>query len=211
MQRYGGVMTSATQIRMSPDEALQALKEGNERFTAGQATHHDWVKLMLATADEQYPHSLVLSCLDSRVPVEAIFDQGIGDIFVGRVAGNIVNDDLLGSMEFGTKIAGSKLIVVLGHTSCGAVKAAIDKQVLGKLTATLGLIEPAISRVEPGERGRTSSDKTYVDRVVEANVRKSVSDVLERSEIIAGLVETGDLKVVGAVYDLESGRVSWLG
>jgi len=198
------------QRAMTPDEALAQLKAGNERYTSGESTRFEWLAQARQTADGQYPHSIVLSCLDSRVPVEAIFDQGIGDIFVGRVAGNFENTDMLGSMEFGTKLAGSKLIVVLGHTSCGAVKGTIAGAEMGNLTETLENIEPAVERTRVGSMGRTTEDPDYVARVVEENVRITVRDIRERSEIIQDLVRSGDLKVVGAVYDLRSGEVAWL-
>ena len=205
-----GTMTADEQRAMTPDEALAELKAGNERYTSDESTRYEWLTQARQTAGGQYPHSVVLSCLDSRVPVEAIFDQGIGDIFVGRVAGNFENTDMLGSMEFGTKLAGSKLIVVLGHTSCGAVKGTIAGAEMGNLTETLENIEPAVERTPAGSMGRTTEDPDYVARVVEENVRLTVRDIRERSEVIDDLVRSGDLKVVGAVYDLESGGVAWL-
>jgi len=201
------VMSSSDQRSMTPDQAIDRLKAGNRRFVRGEHTQFDYIDQAEATAAGQFPHSIVLSCLDSRVPVEAVFDQGIGDIFVGRVAGNFENTDMLGSMEFGTKLAGSKLIVVLGHTSCGAVKGAIAGAEMGNLTATLANIRPAINAV--GMSG-SADDSRYVSRVVEANVRRTVQDIQSRSEVISQLVRDGDLKVVGAVYDLETGRVSWM-
>lgn len=204
------VMTVERQQAMTPADVLADLKAGNERFVEGAGTDYDWLGQAKATASGQYPKAIVLSCLDSRVVPEIIFDQGIGDVFVGRVAGNFENLDQLGSAEFGTGVAGAKLILVLGHTSCGAVKGAIDGAQLGNLTEMLDNIEPAIDAVDVGGQGRTSADSDFVDRVVEANVRQTVRDILQRSEVIAGLVESGDLMVVGGVYDLESGSVSWL-
>ncbi len=205
------VMTSSAQKSMTPDDALRALKQGNTRFASGNSTNFDWKAQAESTAaDGQFPHSIVLSCLDSRVPVEAVFDQGIGDVFVGRVAGNFENVDMLGSFEFGTAVAGSKLIVVLGHSKCGAVMGAIDQAKLGNLTPTLENIEPAVRDVRMGSMGRTSKDSDLVDRVVEANFRRTVREIQSRSEVLSGLVAKGDLKVVGAVYDLGSGRVAWL-
>jgi len=201
------VMTSRDQRSMTPDEALERLKEGNRRFVQGRHTPYDYLDQARETAGGQFPHSIVLGCLDSRVPVEAVFDQGIGDIFVGRVAGNFENTDLLGSMEFGTRLAGSRLIVVLGHSSCGAVKGAIAGAEMGNLTPTLANIRPAIQAV--GTEG-SADDSRYVSRVVEANVRQTVRDIQSRSEIIRELIREGDLKVVGAVYDLGTGRVDWL-
>lgn len=205
------VMTSAAQKSMSPTDVLADLKAGNQRFVLGNETSQDWLEQAKRTAqDGQYPKAIVLSCLDSRVIPETVFDQGIGDIFVGRVAGNFENGDQLGSMEFGTAVAGAKLIVVLGHTSCGAVKGAIDRAELGNLTAMLQNIEPAINAVPVGSAGRTSSDKAYVNQVVEANVRQTVRDISARSEVLAGRIASGELMVVGAVYDLPTGRVLWM-
>ncbi|GAB4549822.1 MAG: carbonic anhydrase family protein [Phycisphaerales bacterium] len=173
-QSSGGksdVMTKELQQSMSPSAVLADLKAGNKRFASGNSTKYDWNAQVEATASGQFPKAIVLSCLDSRVPVEQVFDQGIGDLFVGRVAGNFENVDMLGSFEFGTAVAGSRLIVVLGHSACGAVKGAIDQARLGNLTATLENIEPAIQSVSHSPSERTSSNTDFVDRVVEANVR----------------------------------------
>lgn len=205
------VTTADIQRGMSPQDVLNDLKRGNDRFASGNSTRQDYLAQAETTADEgQFPKAIVLGCPDSRVPPEALFDQGIGDIFVGRVAGNFENTDLLGSMEFGTAIAGSKLIVVLGHTSCGAVKGAIDRARLGNLTALLAEIEPAIDAVPHTPSERSSDNEDFVNRVIEANVRTTVQDILERSPVLAQRVRDGDLMVVGAVYDLETGRVRWL-
>ena len=204
------VMTAERQLELTPNEVLADLKRGNDRFVSGAAVRRDLLDQAEETAAGQYPKAIVLGCLDSRVPPEVVFDQGIGDLFVGRVAGNFENVDMLGSFEFGTKVAGAKLIVVLGHTSCGAVKGAIDQARLGNLTATLENIEPAVREAMRGGDERSSSNEALVNAVIEANVRQTVSDILDRSEVIADLVESGDLRVVGAVYDLESGRVDWL-
>jgi carbonic anhydrase len=202
-----GVMTQEAQRALTPDAVLADLKAGNERFVANRGIDRNWVGQARATASGQYPKAIVLGCLDSRVPPEVVFDQGIGDMFVGRVAGNFENQDMVGSMEFGTAVAGSKLIVVLGHTSCGAVMGAIDRAQLGNLTAMLANIEPAVASTS-GERA--SSNKDFVRRVTEENVRRTVRDIQSRSEVISGLVSEGKLRVVGAVYELESGRVRWL-
>ena len=201
------VITKSQQAAMSPDGVLADLKAGNKRFVAGNSTEYDLLAQARATASGQYPGAIVLGCLDSRVPPEMIFDQGIGDIFVGRVAGNFENVDLLGSMEFGTKLAGSKLIVVLGHGSCGAVKGAVDQAKLGNLTATLANISVDTNGIA-GER--SSKNSALVASVIEDNVRQTVRDIYSRSPVMAELVRQGDLKIVGAIYDLESGRVSWL-
>ena len=201
------VTTKAMQEAMSPDDVLADLKAGNERFVGKRSTKQDWLAQAATTAkDGQFPKAIVLGCLDSRVPAEIIFDQGIGDIFVGRIAGNFEDVGLLGSMEFGTKLAGSKLIVVLGHTSCGAVKGAIARAELGNLTETLANIKPAIERAgEPGD------DKAaYTQRVMIENVKQTVEDISARSTVISDLIKEGKLKVVGAWYDLATGKVNWL-
>lgn len=200
------VTTKSAQQAMTPDTVLADLKAGNKRFVAGQSTQQDWLAQAATTAREgQFPKAIVLGCLDSRVPPEVVFDQAIGDIFVGRVAGNFENVDLLGSMEFGTKVAGSKLIVVLGHTACGAVQGAIAGAELGNLTATLDNIEPAIAATA-GDK----SDAGYENRVIIENVRQTVRDIQSRSPVLTELVESGQLKVVGAWYDLATGKVHWL-
>ena len=210
VSRTSAVTTAEIQRGMTPDGVLADLRAGNERFVSGRSTSYDWLGQAERTAGGQYPKAIILSCVDSRVPVEVVFDQGIGDIFVGRVAGNIEDVDQLGSMEFGTKVAGAKLIVVLGHTECGAVKGAIDRAELGNLTALLETFDPAIADVPTGALGRSSKDGGYVERVIEANVRRTARDILDRSTVLSDLVAAGDLRVVGAVYDLRSGRVRWL-
>jgi carbonic anhydrase len=200
------VTTKAMQQAMTPDQVIADLKAGNARFVAGKSTEQDWLAQAATTAAEgQYPKAIVLSCLDSRVPTEIVFDQAIGDIFVGRVAGNFENIDMLGSMEFGTKLAGSKAIVVLGHTECGAVKGAIANAQMGNLTATLAEIRPAVMMA-----GAPSDDASFTQRVVIENVEKTVEDIIARSPTIAEMVRNGELKVVGAWYDLATGKVHWL-
>ena len=203
----GAVVTKEQQAAMTPDTVLAQLKAGNKRFAAGQTLGYDMLAQARATASGQYPKAIILGCLDSRVPPEIIFDQGIGDIFVGRVAGNFENVDMLGSMEFGTLLAGSKLIVVLGHESCGAVKGAVDQAKLGNLTATLDNIHVDTTGIS-GKR--SSKNKALVAAVTEANVRKTVKDIESRSPVMAELVKKGQLKIVGGIYDLDTGRVDWL-
>lgn len=210
VRESASVVTAEQQRSLTPDSVLAELKAGNERFVAGNSTSYDWLAQVEQTAAGQFPKAIVLGCLDSRVPPEAVFDQGIGDIFVGRVAGNFENEDLLGSMEFGSKVAGAKLIVVLGHTACGAVMGAIDRAELGNLTATLTNIQPAVVAVAAGSQGRTSKDKAYVDRVAEENVRQTVRDIRARSPVLASMESAGQIKIVGAMYDLQTGRVRWL-
>ncbi len=204
------VLTASEQRALTPSRVLSDLKRGNERFVAHRGTDYNYVAQAEKTASGQHPKAIILGCVDSRVPPEVIFDQGIGDVFVGRVAGNFENVDLLGSMEFATAVAGSKLIVVLGHTACGAVKGAIDQARLGNLTELLAEIEPAIGAVPHDPADRTSKNTDFVNAVIEANVRQTVRDIKDRSPVITDLVQRGDLMVVGAIYDLESGRVTWL-
>jgi carbonic anhydrase len=202
-------LTSESRAAMTPAEVLAGLKAGNQRFAAGESTRQAWLEQAEATASGQFPKAIVLGCLDSRVPAEIVFDQGIGDIFVGRVAGNFVNNDLLGSFEFGTAVAGAKVIVVLGHTSCGAVKGAIDQARLGNLTSTLANIEPAVAAA--GNMGeRSSTNAALVERVTIENVQLAVNEITARSAVLAELVAEGRLIVVGGVYDLASGKVTWL-
>lgn len=205
-----GTQTKSTQAAMTPSEALQMLQEGHQRFLDGEMLERDLHAQVKATAKGQYPYGVVLGCVDSRVPVEIVFDQGIGDLFVPRIAGNYVEADLLGSMEFATAVAGSKVIVVLGHSSCGAVKGAIDYVQLGNLTHTLSNIAPAMYLVKGFEGQRTSANKEFVAAVVEANVRRNVQAISDRSPVMQELVEQGELLVIGAVYDLETGQIQWL-
>ncbi len=206
--RSSDVLTADERNALTPEQVIAELKAGNERFYTGRDTARDWLSQARITAREgQFPKAIVLSCLDSRVPVEIVFDKGKGDLFVGRVAGNFENVDLLGSFEFGTAVAGSKVIVVLGHTACGAVKGAMAGAELGNLTATLENIKPAIADVG----GELSADNdSDVTRVVEANVRRTMDDLTARSEVLAGLVEEGKLIIAGGVYDLATGKVNWI-
>ncbi len=205
------VMTAEAQQAMTPEQALADLKAGNERFVAGELTPRDYNAQAEATASGQYPKAVILSCLDSRVPPEIIFDQGIGDIFVGRVAGNFEDVSMLGSFEFATKVAGSKLIVVLGHTSCGAVKGAADGVELGNLTATLENLDGAIERARESTEGADDASNTeLVNMAIEANVRTTMQDMLDRSPVIAEMVDEGEIAIVGGIYDLATGRVSWI-
>jgi len=199
------------QAALSPDEALQVLKEGNARFVAGESIDRDLIGQQKATSAGQYPFAVVLSCLDSRSAPEVVFDQGVGDLFVGRVAGNVVDTNLLGSFEFATAAAGSKLIVVMGHTACGAVKGACDGVELGNLTALLDEIEPAMDAVStPVGADRSSANTEFVNEVVETNVRMQVNELLRRSDVVRSLVEQGQVKVVGAVHDIATGEVTFL-
>jgi len=205
--------TAEQQKAMSPDAVLTDLLEGNKRYVSGElkSTSADVAEARKVTSTGQYPKATILSCLDSRVPVELVFDQVIGDIFVGRVAGNIVNEDQIGSMEFATKLAGSKLVMVLGHTNCGAVKGACDGAELGNLTALLKKIQPAVDAVKPNEKGdHNSSNKKFVNNVVEKNVALTVAEIRKQSPVLVEMEKAGTIKIVGGVYDLESGKVTML-
>ncbi|HMR15925.1 MAG TPA: carbonic anhydrase family protein [Mariniflexile sp.] len=205
------VMTKEDQAQLTPQMVIDDLKSGNERFVNQQSTNRNFGEQVRQTATGQYPKAIILSCVDSRVPVEDVFDQGIGDIFVGRIAGNFVNTDLLGSMGFATKVAGAKLVVIMGHTACGAVKGAIDKAELGNLTSLLKNIEPAVAATtEPGDaKDRTSKNDDFVDAVIEKNVLLNVEKALKQSPVLAEMVKNGEIKVVGANYDLATGKVSF--
>ncbi len=202
------VMTKEAQDKLTPDDVLADLLKGNERYVSGAMISRDLPKQVSATTSGQYPKAVVLACIDSRVPVEYIFDQGVGDIFVVRVAGNIEDEELLGSMEYGMAVAGSKLLMVLGHQNCGAVKSAIKQvKVSDNITALLNEIEPAIQLVE-GERDVRNKD--YFTKIIKKNVEITVEDIRKRSEIIHSLEQKGKIKVIGAYYNLENGQVTVL-
>ncbi len=203
--------TKEEQQALTPDAVVSDLMAGNARYVAEKTTPPNRSARAVTAVSGQHPKAVILSCIDSRVPVELIFDQGIGDIFVGRVAGNVENVDQLGSMEFATKLAGVKLVLVLGHSQCGAVKGACDGAELGNLTALLEKIKPAIKAVEGFEsEGRNSSNKPFVDKVIEQNVRQTVADIRKDSPVMAALEKAGTIKIIGAVYALESGKVTLL-
>jgi len=205
------VSTKETQSAVTSDQALARLKEGNARFVAGKSTRCDLRSQVKATAQGQAPFAAVLGCMDSRVPPELVFDQHIGDIFAVRVAGNFVNTDMLGSLEYATKEAGAKLIVVLGHTDCGAVKGAIEHIELGNLGAVLANIRPAVLETTGVEGPRDAHNKQFVRAVVERNARDAAVMLTTHSDVLAGLVAEGRLKIVPAVHDVSTGAVSWLG
>lgn len=204
------VMTEKKQSNMSPDDALAALKEGNQRFVNGNMRKRNFLLQAVAAESGQYPFAAVLGCVDSRVAPEIIFDLGIGKIFSARVAGNFANTDMLGSLEFATKLSGAKVIVVLGHSECGAVKGAIDNAKLGNLTQTLSHIKPAVNAVEKVHGKHTSQDDKFVQQVAEENVRLNVKAMTGQSTVISDLVKQGQLKVVGAMYDLVTGKVKFI-
>jgi len=206
------VLTADDQQALTPTQVLADLKAGNGRFVAGKLTPRDYMAQAKATAaGGQYPKATILGCVDSRVPPEIIFDQGIGDVFVGRVAGNVEDVNMVGSFEFATKVAGSKVVVILGHTSCGAIKGAADGVELGNLTELLNDFDAPIARADEATGGEAnSSNKEFLNLAIEENVRQTIADLLSQSEVISKLVKAGDLLVVGAVYDLGTGRVTWL-
>tara|TARA_R110001632_G_scaffold130385_2_gene244483 strand:- start:288 stop:917 length:630 start_codon:yes stop_codon:yes gene_type:complete len=203
--------TKETQAKMTPALALDALKEGNKRFQKNSKADRDLLEQVKDTSTGQYPLATILSCIDSRVSSELIFDQGIGDIFSVRIAGNFINEDILGSMEFASKLAGTPLIVVLGHTSCGAVKGACDNAKLGNLTAMLEKITPAVNAVkEPQDSSlRNSSNIDFVNNVAEKNVHMSIDRILAESDVLAQMHKEGDIKIVGGMYDIKTGAVTF--
>jgi carbonic anhydrase len=199
------------QANITSDQALERLKAGNARFVAGHPVHCNPQSQVKATAGGQAPFAAVLGCMDSRTAPELVFDQLIGDIFAVRVAGNFVNTDILGSLEYATQVAGAKLIVVLGHSDCGAVKGAIDHVQLGNLTAALENIRPAVAEVTDAGGARDSKNKKFVQRVSERNVTDAVGQLTGRSKILASLAGEHKLLIVGAMHDVSTGTVSWLG
>jgi len=204
------VMTKASQEAMTPDQAVARLMEGNARFVSGRMVHRDLTAQAKETAKGQYPFAVVLCCVDSRSAPELIFDQGLGDMFVPRVAGNYVQPDLLGSMEFATKLMGSKVIVVVGHSECGAIKGACDDVQLGNLTVVMDALRPAVVATPGFQSDRTSNNAAFVQAVTEENVRLTISKMRRDSEIIRQLEASGDLKIVGAMHDLATGQVTLL-
>ena len=205
------VQTRETQAATTPARALQKLKDGNDRFVRGDLLDRDYRKQVLATGDEgQFPFAAVVGCVDSRAPAEVVFDQGVGDIFNARVAGNFVNDDMLGSLEFACAVAGAKLIVVLGHNECGAVKGAADDVVMGNLTKTLANLKPAVAAVTGHEKDRTSTNPAFVQAVAEKNVHLTVDRIRQRSPILREMIVKGEVGLVGAMYDIRTGRVTFL-
>lgn len=203
--------TKETQATMTPQKSLQYLKEGNERFQKNLKANRNLLEQVNDTREGQFPFATILSCIDSRVSAELVFDQGLGDIFSVRIAGNFVNEDILGSMEFACKLAGTKLIVVLGHTSCGAVKGACDDAKLGNLTSMLGKIKPAVEAVaEPADASqRNSSNLSFVNTVAEKNVQLTIDRILKESDVLAEMKNNGEIMIVGAMYNIEDGSVEF--
>lgn len=205
------VMTKAEQDSLTPDQVLQEFKDGNERFNSGNVTRREHSEeIRKAATGGQFPKAMVLSCLDSRVPVEDVFDQGIGDVFVGRVAGNFVNTDLLGSMEFACKVAGAKLILVMGHQHCGAVKSAIDDVHLGNITAMLSNIKPAVALSQNFKGEKSSKNEVFVKLVAQNNIRNTIAQIRAKSEILREMEIKGEIKIVGAFYTLRTGKLEFV-
>lgn len=198
------------QRAMSPAEALERLKAGNERFVAGKSLPRDWTAWRAQTASGQYPFAMILSCIDSRASSEIVFDQGFGKIFNARVAGTVLDDDALGGMEFACRLAGAKLIVVVGHTKCGAVKGAAAGAQLGHLTGLLAKMEPAVRAAKAQQPGMAPAEEHFVELVTELNVRHVTRQIRERSAVLREMIDAGQLAVVGGIQDLETGRVRFL-
>ncbi len=202
-------LTKEMQNAITPTMALNLLKDGNKRFVNNLKINRNLLQQANDTSDGQHPFAVILSCIDSRTSAELIFDQGLGDIFSARIAGNIVNEDILGSMEFGCKVAGAKIIVVLGHTKCGAVKGACDNVALGNLTGLIEKIKPAVDQETTTTENRTSSNANFVENVAELNVSLSVKNILLKSPIIAEMVKNEEITIVGGVHDISSGEVKF--
>ncbi|HVN77571.1 MAG TPA: carbonic anhydrase family protein [Terriglobia bacterium] len=205
-----GSLTKEQRDSMNPAQVIDELKKGNERFRTRKMVPRDFLAEKRSSAAGQYPAAVVLGCIDSRVPAEIIFDAGIGDVFIGRVAGNVVNDDMLGSMEFACAVAGAKLVLVLGHTACGAVKGAIDDVEMGNLTGLLARIKPAVSATK-FEGEKLSKNAAYVDAVARTNVVLGTENIRRRSPILEALEKKGSIKIAGAMYDLANGVVEFIG
>jgi carbonic anhydrase len=204
------VMTKEEQTRLTPDAILQEFIAGNKRFQSGTTTVRDHSKQARKSAPGQFPKAVVLSCVDSRVPVEDVFDQGLGDIFVGRVAGNFVNEDLLGSMEFACKVSGAKLVLVMGHQHCGAIKGAIDDVKLGNITAMLSKIKPAVAMSQDFNGEKTSKNDKFVKHVSENNVLYTMDQIRKKSPILKEMEDKGEIKIVGVFYNLTNGTLEFL-
>jgi carbonic anhydrase len=201
--------TKDTQATVTPERALAYLKEGNDRFVKNLKANRNLLEQVNETRDGQWPFATILSCIDSRTSAELVFDQGLGDIFSIRMAGNVLSDVVLGSMEFACKLAGSRLIVVLGHTSCGAIKGACDNVQLGNLTTLLNLIQPSVYFERTEATNRSSGNTDFVDKVARIQVRRTVEGVIERSMVLRELIEKGEIGLIGAMYDISTGAVQF--
>jgi len=207
---YAAALSKGQRERLTPDDIVALMKSGNQRFQNGKESPHDYLAQQKASAKGQYPAAVLLTCIDSRAPAETIMDLGIGDTFNARVAGNVANEDILGSMEFACKVAGAKVVLVMGHTACGAIKCAIDNAQLGNLTGLLAKIRPAVDATQySGER--TSNNYAFVDAVARKNVELTIADIRRRSPVLADMETARTIKIVGAMYNLETGAVEFLG
>ncbi|MBZ4035306.1 carbonic anhydrase [Flavobacterium sp. 17A] len=200
-------LTKEMQAAITPSKALELLKEGNQRFVSNLKVNRNLLQQANETSDGQHPFAVILSCIDSRTSAELIFDQGLGDVFSVRIAGNIINEDILGSMEFGCKVAGSKIIVVLGHTKCGAVKGACDHVEMGNLTALLTKIRPAVDDETQTKENRNSGNAAFVENVSVINVKRTVASIMQRSPILKEMIEKGEIGIVGGSHDITTGEV----
>jgi carbonic anhydrase len=205
---YAAALTKEKREKLTPDDVIALMKKGNERFRHGKESPHNYLAQQKASVKGQYPAAVILSCIDSRAPAETIMDLGIGDCFNARVAGNIANEDILGSMEFACKVAGAKVVLVMGHTACGAIKGAIDNVQLGNLTGLVAKIRPAVEATQyQGER--SAKNYGFVDAVARKNVELTMIDIHRRSPVLADLETSGAIKIAGAMYNLETGRVEF--
>jgi carbonic anhydrase len=202
-------LTKALQEAITPEMALTLLKEGNNRFMNNLKANRNLLEQANETSDGQHPFAVILSCIDSRTSAELIFDQGLGDIFSVRIAGNILNEDILGSMEFACKVAGSKIIAVLGHTKCGAIKGACDHVEMGNLTALLSKIQPAVFDEKTETQHRNSSNDVFVEKVSVINVKRTVHGIIERSPILKEMIQNGAIKLVGGTHEISTGEVTF--
>jgi carbonic anhydrase len=206
---HAAALSQAQRDKLTPEDVLTMMKAGNERFRLGKESPHDYLAQQKVSAKGQYPAAVILSCIDSRAPAETIMDLGIGDCFNARVAGNISNDDLLGSMEFACKLAGAKVVLVMGHTACGAIKGAIDNAQLGNLTGLLAKIRPAVEATRY-EGDRSAKNPAFVDAVAKKNVELTVDAIHRRSAVLNDLEKAGAIKIAGAMYDLETAQIEFL-
>ena len=206
---YAAALTMKERNKLTPDQIIAGMKKGNDRFRTGKMRKHDYLEQKSASAAGQYPSTVILSCIDSRAPAEIVFNMGIGETFNARIAGNIANNDLIGSLEFACAAAGAKVIVVMGHTACGAIKGAIDNVELGSLTGLLDKIKPAISATTySGER--SSKNDAFVDAVAKTNVQQTINEIRKGSAVLSSLEKEGKLKIVGAMYHLNGGKVEFM-
>ena len=202
-------LTKEMQDNISPKMALSILKDGNQRFVNNLKANRNLLEQAIETSDGQHPFAVILSCIDSRTSAELIFDQGLGDIFSVRIAGNIINEDILGSLEFACKVAGSKFIVVLGHTKCGAVKGACDHVEMGNLTALLSKIQPAVYDEKTEAENRNSGNADFVEKVANINVKRTVQGIMERSSILKEMIEKGEIGIAGGMHNIMNGEVTF--